>query len=453
MQENTKLNRKEDIEKQRSDLASSGFFFRLIRPCTLNDGILPYHFLEKRSVPNDFEEDKVGFFIPASGSGSRMFSFLESFIHSGKENELSSLFFRKIDSFAFTHGLSLNKGASMSLTDKIELSRKLLYEEPFSFSNKPKGLIPFFNWGGSILTPFVVHVQQGIELFGEDPHIHFTVQEKYEREIREHLAEHFPFSIRNITFSHQDQESDAYCFDEDLNPIFRNSVPLRRPSGHGALLSNLNAYECDYVFIKNIDNLQLGTGAVLSNEIWLKMLGVLKEFRQELYEAVQQQDLTRLAQLNERYQFISNEELADSAKAFENLSVRPIRICGMVRNEGKPGGGPFWIEVEEGVSKQIVELSQVSAGNDQSIIVKESTHFNPVFMICSMRDANDNDIDLNRFVNPDLFLKVVKSDAGQEIQFRELPGLWNGSMHFWTTIFVEIPGSVFTPVKTALDLL
>jgi hypothetical protein len=451
--ENAKLKMMVEIEKQRSQINEQNSTIHLVRPCLIDDGILRMSDLMRHSSTFDIHSLQVGFFIPASGSGSRMFAFLEKFLSSGVEDDICSLFFRKLNTFAFAEQLHVDNPSLLSLKEKISIARRLLYEEPYAYSEIPKGLIPFFKIEERVETPFALHLKQAKSLLKNDPFIHFTVQNKYALNIRTHLAEKFPMDIRNVSFSSQDATTDSFCFDKKLELIYKDGVPLRRPSGHGALLPNLNAVEMDYLLIKNIDNIQVNGAAEISLTAWRDMLDVLVQFKKELYQICRKMDSHAVKELNLRYQFMDSISDVEDEQLFTELLNRPIRICGMVKNEGKPGGGPFWVDVNGTISKQIVELSQISDDPIQLKITEESTHFNPVFMICSMLNANDERIDLANFVNDELYLKVTKSEGGEEIRFRELPGLWNGSMHYWTTLFVELPGTVFTPVKTAVDLI
>ncbi len=431
-----------EIIKQKEQISSEKNQIKLIAPCTLNNGIIPFEVLKSYSGSIEDVKDKISFFIPASGSGSRMFGFLYDFISIRQENELSTIFFRKFRSFPFASIFEAD--LPKDLGGKVLLAETILFGEQFKYGDKPKGLIPFFVQGNRMLTPFQVQAEQAGELIGNDPTIHFTVQEKYREEIKEHL--HVGEKYKHISFSVQDPETDAYCFDAKGNPVERNGEYLRRPAGHGALLSNLNRIEKEIVLIKNIDNVQIPGTEGPSLDAWKCMINLLGDFRQKLSGAIQSRDLAAIKEMN-----IASSELSDAY--LEELKGKPLRICGMVKNQGKPGGGPFWVEVNGEVSKQIVELSQVSDNPEQREVVNKSTHFNPVFMACSLVNLKGEKVDLQQFVDEDLYLKVKKQDDGQEVFYRELPGLWNGSMHHWITLFVELPEEVFTPVKTVIDLL
>lgn len=436
----------DEISKQKEQINSNNNRLELVAPCTIGNGILPHSVLYDYSADLNALSERSSFFIPASGSGSRMFGFLFEFIETRRENELSSLFFKKLNSFPFS-GL-LEGDLSDHLEARINIAQRILFGEKLMYSDKPKGLIPFFRINGDPITPFQLQVDHAAKLLGEDPFLHFTVQEKFKMEISTHISEHG--NSKNISYSLQDPSTDAYCFSQDGEPLMRDGEYVHRPAGHGALIENLNRISKDYVLIKNIDNVQAPGSDQKALDTWKGMINLLNNFREELSVSIAQQDVERINQLNQKFGF-SPDEI--DANAIIELKERPIRICGMVRNQGKPGGGPFWVKKGEVISKQIVELSQVTNDPDQKRIVEQSTHFNPVFMVCALTDINGVKLDLNKYVENDLYLKVTKQDNGDIVHYRELPGLWNGSMHYWTTLFIEVPEEVFTPVKTALDLL
>jgi hypothetical protein len=183
--------------------------------------------------------------------------------------------------------------------------------------------------------------------------------------------------------------------------------------------------------------------------------GVLNEFRTESEDIFNNPSLAKLSEFNKKYQLIPESELFQytSDEEIKIFIDRPVRVCGMVRNQGQPGGGPFWIKEKGRVSKQIVEKAQIAGTSDQLGLLVKSTHFNPVMIAACQYDFHGKKYDLNEFVDFSKYFKVSKTHAGQNIGYIELPGLWNGSMAYWNTVFVEIPTEVFSPVKTILDLL
>jgi len=231
-----------------------------------------------------------------------------------------------------------------------------------------------------------------------------------------------------------------------------DGIPLRRPAGHGSLLVNLNDIDADIVLIKNIDNIQHIDKSEESNETWKLLIGTLQQFENELKMLLENYSDQAFADLNSKYAFLAHSETLSKA-LLEKITARPTRVCGMVRNDGAPGGGPFWIEKSGEITKQIVEKVQISGEEDQQKILRESSHFNPVMIVACKNDLHGNRLNLHEFSNDEQYLVVKKPYDGKMIYYRELPGLWNGGMYYWNTIFVEIPSKVFSPVKAVLDLI
>ena len=273
-----------------------------------------------------------------------------------------------------------------------------------------------------------------------------------------------------MDFSLQHVFTDTIAADEHNEP-FRDSEGklVFRPGGHGALLANLNKLNTDLVFIKNIDNVCPDWMKPLTILYKKALAGMLLELQQKAFGYIRLLDRGNPGQefLSEIRQFMSDRMNCVASNADKQLSGdamaqslrkklnRPLRICGMVKNEGEPGGGPFWSRNADGsVSLQIVEASQVNFGDSvQKDIFRQSTHFNPVDLVCGVRDYQGQAFDLHRFTDPDAGFIAIKSSAGKTIKVQELPGLWNGSMADWNTVFVEVPAETFNPVKTINDLL
>ena len=248
--------------------------------------------------------------------------------------------------------------------------------------------------------------------------------------------------------------TDAFVFGPDEAPLKERETYIRRPSGHGALLSNLNAIQEQYILVKNIDNVQHRRHSESSLNISKVLCGVLRTVKTELKALHVSPDFDRLSALSDRFQLFSNTEIeaAQNHDALRALVNRPLRICGMVLNEGKAGGGPFYVDYEGNPSKQIVEGVQIM-GPDQQQVFESSTHFNPVMMALDTFDVDGNKFDLSEYCNEDQYFVVEKIFQGAPVCYIERPGLWNGGMFHWNTIFLEIPAEAFTPVKTILDLL
>lgn len=433
-------------EIQREQVEERKALVQLQAPCTVGNGVLRLdeEFRERALKLFASFEGKPAFFVPASGSGSRMFQFLFEWSEMLEEDADVQEKIDQMSSLAAVKGFLEEAGSVLDLT-------KLLLK---NVASKPKGLIPFHSVNGRVYTAFQEHALQVKKLFPDGAHLHFTVQRKFEDEIRQNLAEiEQDISELEISYSQQSPESDSFCFDAKGRRVDDDGHPLRRPAGHGALLDNLNALEYDLVCIKNIDNVQHYSKSDASTDVWKTAIGLLLAFREDLMKLSENPTKSELSELNERYGFLSREEVEQADEAFmRHLFNRPTRVCGMVKNEGEPGGGPFWIRDGAQVSKQIVEKVQISEEDDQQEIVAESSHFNPVFIVASKTDINGNHLDLLQFRDDSKYFIVHKSQKGKDIWYRELPGLWNGGMSDWNTLFLEIPSEVFSPVKTILDL-
>lgn len=426
---------------------------KLSEACSIENGILRIHDDEKQGVLEAFGDlnSKVAFFIPASGSGSRMFDELYRFMESTNHTEGSKKFFDAFKSLAIYKSLSSEKKSEVDNMSEVEVARFLLSAKGLNLLRQPKGLIPFHSKGEVVLNAFQEHVLQISELFPNNSIAHFTLQDGFQDQVMDSISSIIDETGMDVSFSVQNRDTDAFCFDEDRNMVADEGIPLRRPAGHGSLLVNLNDIDADVVLIKNIDNIQHISKSEASNETWKLLMGTLEQFQKELRKLKENYSLEGFAALNEKYKFIApGEEL--TKELLEKIVSRPTRVCGMVLNEGAPGGGPFWIEKSGELTKQIVEKVQISNEEDQQEILTGSSHFNPVMIVASKNDLNGNRLDLHEFSHDEQYLVVKKPFDGKTIYYRELPGLWNGGMYYWNSIFVEIPSKVFSPVKTVLDL-
>lgn len=448
-------NENSSIQRQKSDVFYPVNSVKLNSSCVVNGGILCLSDSEKEELAVIFEEreESTSFFVPASGSGSRMFTELINFIQSGEQTELVNKFFEKLPELGLYREFPVIVREKIQDLQPVYIAEYLISEEGMNFLSRPKGLIPFHVLGDRVYNPFQEQLQQALEILGENGKIHFTIQEGKEAEVKSSLMQLSKTALEeNVSFSVQDSHSNSFCFEEDGSIVIDNGLPLKRPAGHGALLENLNNLYEDLILIKNIDNVQHCTKSDLNREVWRYCGGLLIQFKKALAELAQNYSEDGLMALNQKYQFLSDEEVAVcDAMNILNYASRPSRVCGMVVNEGAPGGGPYWIEEDEMVSKQIVEKIQIEA-NDLHLI-EESSHFNPVFIALSKSDCFGKLLDLTRFVDVSKYLVVSKPYQGRTIKYKELPGLWNGGMSNWNSIFVEVPKEVFSPVKSLFDLL
>jgi len=454
----------QQINSQREKVSQPNPKLNIISPCKIGSGILKLSDSEWNSYNDSFKNlnCKIGVFIPASGSGSRMFEFLFDFL-SNPTNENRSLverFLNRIQKFAFFRHLPLELQTKLinfevSLED---FANFLLQKEGMSYGEMPKGLIPFHVLEPFVLNPIQEHIVQANLLRVNELHFHFTIQKRFEDLFKKTINQIEGLTGTNfqVSYSEQNQATDSYVFDLDGNLVENDEhQSLRRPAGHGALLHNLQDVEGELIFVKNIDNVQHYSKSEPSIKVWSAIGALLFEFKQELISIVKNLNIDRLKELNKKYDVFSTSEI-ESIKTNQQLIQlinRPIRICGMVRNEGQPGGGPFHVEENGIIRKQIVEKAQISNNPDQYKQMVQSTHFNPVMMVLSTTNLKGEKIDLTEFCDDSKYFVVSKKQKGKDVRFIELPGLWNGSMANWTTIFIEVPNETFSPVKTVLDLL
>lgn len=491
----------EKIENQIHFLINGVPSVNLDRPAKLKDGIEPLSVDEANYYATFFEKEKSHLklkkFVPASGAASRMFKFLSEFINDYKLGEESinayinrkkaknlSIFLIGIEKFPFYEDVIAQLRNIFSEYDSWGYDTKnyafvktLLSNTGFDFANKPKGVLPFHKYKSHIATPIEEHLQEAIAYATSNnkANLHFTVSEEHQPEfekvielVKPKIEANSDIEIK-VNFSYQDKSTDSIALDTE-NHFFReeNDSLVFRPGGHGALIQNLNQLDADIVFIKNIDN-------VIQNHIneialYKKALaGILLEKQYQIFNYLKQldEDIISKELLDEIVLFIQTklhfEVVEDFSKYTKESKVdyirnylnRPIRVCGMVKNEGEPGGGPFWVRDKKGlVFLQIVESSQIDHKDvSQMKILSDSTHFNPVDLVCGIRNYRGGNFDLTEFVDHSSGFIVHKNKSGRELKAYELPGLWNGAMAKWLTIFVEVPLITFNPVKTVNDLL
>lgn len=453
----------EEIENQRKKVFENKKFIQLDRPCKINDGILKLSNNELEFYVKKFKqsESEISFFVPASGSGSRMFQFLFDYKEKIDEETEGNVihFIQNINQFSLFHLLpeDLQHQINHQQFDIHKIIRFLLDEKQLNIAQKPKALVPFHQLGPFMLNPFQEHLLQGKNIGNNKINFVFTIQKKFEKEFKEILMtseKMIEYSFQ-VSFEEQDEKTNSIAFDEMQNTIQTNQGLLTRPAGHGALLTLLNKIDADVIFIKNIDNVQHYNQHQISNKIINSMGGLLLQLKEEMLHVYENADKNLLIELNNKYHLFDHKMIAElnDKNSIQSLLLRPIRVCGMVKNEGLPGGGPFWIEKDGRISKQIVESSEISHQIEQRNILLQSTHFNPVMIAASSKNILNEKLDLNEYCDESAFFTVHKDEKGQSINYIEKPGLWNGGMANWLSVFVEIPKEVFTPVKTVLDLL
>lgn len=459
---------------------------------TVGNGILKFDETTENKYINFYNHficrNKVEKFVPASGAASRMFkdllAFLYDFSATIENYRTVKTFFENIEKFAFYEDLkskiSSNGFSLTKLLDNAEYKTILTYlltEKGLNYSNKPKGTLAFHRYSNRYRTPIEEHLVEGALYANKngETNIHFTLSDNHREWFEDivndtviNIAKDFSIKI-NVTYSFQNADTDTIAVNGNNEP-FRNKdgTILFRPGGHGALIHNLNNIKGSLVFIKNIDNIV--PDALKGDTVRYKQLlgGILLKFHSKLNIFI---DLLNNVQTSKDIipdleQFLLDYYIIN--KIPDNLSSRekrefylkflnkPIRVCGMVRNEGEPGGGPYWVKSKMGnfSTLQILESSQINYNNStQKKIALEATHFNPVDIVCWLKDYQYKKFNLTQFVDNKTYFISEKSKDGKKLKALELPGLWNGAMAHWLTIFVEVPISTFNPVKTINDLL
>ncbi|MEN8248883.1 MAG: DUF4301 family protein [Bacteroidota bacterium] len=445
---------------------------QLTGAATINKGIVRLSNEDTASYAKYFKENsnhvKLTRFVPASGAASRMFKAFYQFLETGSKSSEVEKFADNFQKFAFYNNMKCESEPDFSCAINNMINVLKLAE-------LPKALIPFHQYDYISRTAFEEHLIEAAMASPDqdEVNVHFTISKEHQEKFND-LMQSIRKSIEektgknyNISFSYQSHSTDTVAVNTDNVP-FRNTDGslLFRPGGHGSLIQNLNNLDAGLIFVKNIDNIQpdhMKTNTMFFKKalsgylltIQKKVSNYLTKFdsgtisADEVAKAIQSDMDIKLPD--------SFNELSEAEKqaTLINKLDRPIRICGMVKNEGEPGGGPFWTRNSKGEeSLQIVESSQIDLKNEeQSAIVKQATHFNPVDLVCWTKNYKGEKFDLKEYVDPETSFISEKSQNGQVIKVLEHPGLWNGAMANWLTIFIEVPVSTFSPVKTIVDLL
>lgn len=472
-------------------------FVKLAKAAVVSDGILRFSVAEQTDLVQYFEDSRGRLellkFVPASGAASRMFKAMFNFldVYDSSKETLSEYIDRTGDKAVkqFTEEMSslpfyelimdriTGKAASKD-EEAYLFVKEMLVEDGLNYGFYPKGLLPFHKYSSGGATPFEEHLKEAALYAKTDgkANLHFTISEQHDEMFKK---EHSKVSPKvsdatdtefRISYSNQKPSTDTIAVDMENKP-FKNSDGsiLFRPGGHGALIENLNDQDADVVFIKNIDNVVVDENLKTVANSKKMLAGVLLKAQSKAFEYAKALDANNISskQIGEIKAFLEKElnvrfvenygqiGFEEQRSTLRDKINRPIRVCGMVKNEGEPGGGPFWIKDTEGnVSLQIIESAQIDMGNEQqAATLKNSTHFNPVDLICGVRNHKGEKYNLLDFVDPKQGFITGKTQEGKELKALELPGLWNGAMAFWNTIFVEVPLVTFNPVKTVNDLL
>lgn len=488
---------KDQVLKQITIFKEGIPFVKLENAAVVADGIQKLELARENECLEIFERRRQALdllkFVPASGAASRMFkalfAFLETFEPDSESleayldrtgDEAIRTFVKGLRDFPFYDLVTQRiRGKTTSRDQEIKLFvAEMLREDQLNFGFYPKGLLPFHRYGTHLATPFEEHLKEAAAYAsnGEKAKLHFTISEQHGalfneefKRIKERVSAETNTSFE-VSYSYQKASTDTLAVTPENQP-FREADGrlLFRPGGHGALIENLDEQEGDIIFIKNIDNVVVSSRAgevIRSKKILGGFLIQLVE-KAHGYAAMLEGDDLGGEALNEIRHFLENDLNVRFPTNFNGFSLgeqrsiladkinRPIRVCGMVRNEGEPGGGPFWIRDANGnLSLQIVESAQVDMDNErQKEIFGNATHFNPVDIVCAVKDHKGNKYALQNFVDTKQGFITSKTQEGKPLKALELPGLWNGGMAFWNSVFVEVAQETFNPVKTVNDLL
>lgn len=490
-----------EIEKQIAHFKKGFPYLKVLRPATIGDGIIRLDEEKISAAVKQFTQKvqeglKPVKFVPASGAASRMFQSLFSFAEAADTNEKASellgeahhkkvkQFFHQLKEFAFYDKLVAALGSITARDGSLkycEIIDYVLSDKGLNYGFLPKGLLDFHLYNKVPRTPVEEHMIEGA-LYGADRQgnvkLHFTVSPEHLDLFiakTQQAAKLFEpkYGVKyDISFSEQQPSTDTIAVDPENNPFrLSDGTLFFRPAGHGALLDNLNEIDADIIFIKNIDNVVPDRLKEETVKYKMALALLLSEYQERIfiylrllekgYDSVSDEQIADMLEFTEKElctERDENQHFTDKQMLVNYLIAklnRPIRVCGMVKNEGEPGGGPFRAKNADGtVSLQVVESSQIDSNDhEQNEIAHSSTHFNPVDLVCGVRNYKGNKFDLLKYRDPETGFISSKSKDGKVLKAQELPGLWNGAMADWITLFVEVPVITFNPVKTVNDLL
>ena len=453
------------VEQQIENFRQGFPYLKIVRAASAGDGVQILSEEEVASAVERYEklseELRVVKFVPASGAATRMFKELFEYINEDKRTAGIDKLLDNIEKFAFWPELSeyvMPDSPDEEIVEEIVVGG-------LGYGSKPKGLVTFHAYEDGARKAVEEHLVEGAMYArcGDEVYIHFTVSEEHKSGFWDVLAHTQPiyeerYGVKyNISFSVQKPSTDTIAVNPDNTPFRTDDGKLLfRPAGHGALIENLNDIEADIIFVKNIDNVT--TDARRGDTIKYKkaLAGVLLELQDQAFEylkvlEVGGGEIETIAEFVEKKLCVKLPENYNS-QILKQVLDRPIRVCGVVRNQGEPGGGPFWVDQGGGIeSLQIAESSQIAP--EDMHLMKSATHFNPVDLVCGVMDSRERKFDLTKYTDPATGFISSKSSGGRELRAQELPGLWNGAMANWNTVLVEVPITTFSPVKVVQDLL
>ncbi|MBQ6032602.1 MAG: DUF4301 family protein [Prevotella sp.] len=483
----------EQIKIQLEEFKTGFPFLKIEAAAGIGQGIIRLDEDARNSYVNEWntykkEGHKIVKFVPASGAASRMFKDMFAFLDAPYDvptTPFEKQYFDNIEKFAFYDALNAKCVENCGKDIKTLIGENnykavvanMLKKEGLNYGQLPKGMLLFHRYEDGSRTPMEEHLVEGALYAASngEANVHFTVShehiEFFENKVKEKVdgfAKKYDINY-NISFSEQKPSTDTVAANPD-NTLFRNEdgSMLFRPGGHGALIQNLNDIDADVIFIKNIDNVVPDRIKADTVEYKQVIAGVLIDLQKKAFEYLEvlESGIYNHRKLEEIIRFVQQDlccrkadikdlEDAELVIYLRNKLNRPMRVCGVVKNVGEPGGGPFLTYNQDGtVSLQILESSQIDKSNEEYMkMFTEGTHFNPVDLVCAVKDYKGQPFDLPKYVDKTTGFISSKSKNGKELKALELPGLWNGAMSDWNTVFVEVPLSTFNPVKTVNDLL
>lgn len=483
----------EKLEQQLGEFKTGFPFLKLEGSAVIGKGIVAPSAEEVKTYVKAWDDykaegKKIVKFVPASGAASRMFKDMFAFVDAEYDvptTDFEKKYFDNIEHFAFYDALDAllkeqkGKGVKELIAegDYKSVAKGMLAKDGLNYGQLPKGMLLFHKYEEGARTPMEEHLVEGALYAASngEANVHFTVSSEHLAFFKQKVADKADYYANkygityDISFSEQKPSTDTVAANPDGTP-FRNEdgTLLFRPGGHGALIENLNDISADIIFVKNIDNVVPDRLKPETTEWKQVIAGVLVTLQKQAFQYLELLDSGKYDhdKLIEIVKFVQNElccrktdikelEDADLVIYLRKKLNRPMRVAGMVKNVGEPGGGPFLAYNQDGTySLQILESSQIDKKNEQYMkYFSEGTHFNPVDLVCAVKDYKGNAFNLPDYVDRTTGFISSKSKNGKELQALELPGLWNGAMSDWNTIFVEVPLGTFNPVKTVNDLL
>ena len=453
------------VEQQIENFRKGFPYLKIVRAAAAGDGVLVMsdeQIAQAEARYNDAAANiKVVKFVPASGAATRMFKELFEYVNDDKRTPGIDKLLDNIEKFAFWPELSKYIMPDSPDEEIVES----IVKTGLCYGSKPKGLVTFHSYPEGSRKAVEEHLVEGAlyARSGDEVYIHFTVSSEHMGGFWDVLGATQPyyeerFGVKyNVSFSVQKPSTDTIAVNPDNTPFRTDDGKLLfRPAGHGALIENLNDIDADIIFVKNIDNVTTDERRGDTVKYKKALAGLLLELQEQAFEylkvlEVGGADLEPIAKFVEEKLCVKLPEDYNT-ELLKAVLNRPIRVCGVVRNQGEPGGGPFWVDGGDGTeSLQIAESSQIAP--EDMHLMKSATHFNPVDLVCGVKDSRGGKFDLTQYTDPSTGFISSKSSGGRDLRAQELPGLWNGAMAKWNTVLVEVPITTFSPVKVVQDLL